>query len=70
MGRPIDHYKVLSWMCAAIKRANSDSRAFAELEGSRFRQMFVAYGGCLNGFILVCRKVLFVDGSHLSARLY
>ena len=67
MGRPVNHYKVLPWMCAVIERANPDSRAFVELEGSRFKRMFVAYGACLNGFILGCRKVLFVDGSHLSA---
>ena len=66
MGRPVDHYKLLPWMCAAIERGNPDSRAFVELEGTRFKRMFVAYGACLNGFILGCRKVLFVDASHLS----
>jgi len=65
-GRPNDHYKLLRWMCGAIVRANPDSRAFCELEGSRFRRLFVAYGASLNGFILGCRKILFVDGSHLS----
>jgi len=66
MGRPEDHYKVLPWMCVAIVRANPDSRAFCEVEGSRFKRMFVAYGASLNGFILGCRKMLFVDGTHLS----
>ena len=28
--------------------------------------MFVAHGTSLNGFILGCRKILFVDGAHLS----
>jgi len=28
--------------------------------------LFVAYGALLNGFILRCRKILFVDGAHLS----
>jgi len=28
--------------------------------------MFVTYGASLNGFILGCRKILFVDGAHLS----
>ena len=28
--------------------------------------MFVAYGASLNGFILGCRKILFIDGAHLS----
>ena len=28
--------------------------------------MFVALGASLNGFILGCRKMLFVDGTHFS----
>ena len=28
--------------------------------------MFIAYGAALNGFILGCQKMLFVDGTHLS----
>ena len=28
--------------------------------------MFVAYNASLNGFILGCRKILFVDKAHLS----
>ena len=36
-GRPEDHYKLLPWLCAAITRANPDSRAFVELDGCRFK---------------------------------
>jgi len=32
MGRPEDHYKPLAWLCAAITRANPDSRAFIKLD--------------------------------------
>jgi len=53
-------------MCAAIVRANPDSRAFCELQGSRFKRQFVVYGVSLNGSILGCRKILFVDRAHLS----
>ena len=66
MGKPVDHYKLLPWMCAAIERANADSRAFVELDGCRFKRMFVALGASLNGFIMGCRKMLFIDGTHLS----
>ena len=62
----MDHYKLLPWICAAIERENPNSIAFMELEGSRFMHMFIAYGVCLNGFILGCRKMLLVDGSYLS----
>ena len=53
-------------MYTAIVRANPNSRAFCELEGSKFKRMFVAYVASLNGFILGCRKILFVDGAYLS----
>jgi len=66
MGRSEDHYKVLPWMCVAIIRANPDSRAFCEVEGCRFKRMFIAYGASLNGFILGCQKMSFMDGTHLS----
>ena len=66
MGKLVDHYKLLPWMCAAIERANADSRAFVELDGCRFKRMFVALGASLHGFVMGCRKMLFVDGTHLS----
>jgi len=51
-------------VCSVV-RANADSRAFVELDVCRFKRMFVAFGACLNGFILGSRKMLFVDGIHL-----
>lgn len=54
MGKPVDHYKLLPWMCAMIVQANPDSRAFVELDGCRFKRMFIVIGACLNGFILGC----------------
>jgi len=39
--------------------------AFYELEGVRFKRMFLAYEASLNGFIMRAQKVLFVDGAHL-----
>jgi len=65
LGKPVDHYKLLPWLCSAIFRANDNSREFCELEGVRFKCMYVAYGASLNGFIMGCRKVLFVDRAHL-----
>jgi len=63
---PEDHYKLLPWLCAAITRANPDSRAIVELDGCRFKRMFVALGASLNSFIMGSRNILFVDGAHLS----
>jgi len=47
MGRLKDQYKLLPWLCASIMRANPNSRAFVELDGCRFKRMFVALGGCI-----------------------
>ena len=66
LGRPVDHYKLLPWMCAAIVRANPGSIAVCEVDGCRFYRMFVAYAANVNGFKIGCRLVLFVDGTHLS----
>jgi len=66
MGKPSDHYKLLPWMCEAIERGNADSTAFVELDGCRFKCMFVGLGASLKGFVMGCRKMLFVDGTHLS----
>jgi len=66
LGKPVDHYKLLPWMCAAIVRANPGSVAVCEVDGCRFYRMFVAYATNVNGFKLGCRIVLFVDGTHLS----
>ena len=66
MGKPVDHYKLRLWMCATIECRNPDSTAFVELDGCGFKCMFVALGASLNGFILGCRKMLFVDGTHFS----
>jgi len=53
-------------MCAAIPRANPESVAFCEVEGSRFTRMFVTNVDNVNGFKLGCRKISFVDGCYLS----
>jgi len=53
-------------MCAAIVRANVDLRVFVELDGCRFKPMFVAFGACLNCFIMGVWKMLLADGTHLS----
>ena len=66
LGRPVDHYKLLPWMCAPMVRANPKPVAVCEVNGCRFYRMFVAYAANINGFKHGCRLVLFVDVTHLS----
>jgi len=35
VGRLQNHYRLVLWLCAAITRANPNSRAFVELDGCR-----------------------------------
>ena len=66
LGKPVDHYKLLPWICAMIVRANPGSVAVCEVEVCRFYRMFVAYAANINDFKLGYKLVLFVDGTHLS----
>jgi len=66
LSRPEDHYKLLSWMCTIVFRANPESVAFCEVEDCRFQRMFVVYAANINGFQLGCRMMLLVDGCHFS----
>jgi len=52
MGKLVDQYKMVLWISAALVRANVDSRAFVELDGCRFRWMFITCRASLNGFVL------------------
>ena len=56
MQKPIEHYKLLLWICVTLNRANVDYRAFVELDGCWFKRMFVAFGAYLNDFTLGSRK--------------
>ena len=67
LGRSVDHYKLLSWLCSTIVWANPDLRVFCELKGVRLKRMFVAYGASLHGFIMRCQKFLFIDRAILSS---
>ncbi|KAK4255705.1 hypothetical protein QN277_008669 [Acacia crassicarpa] len=33
---------------------------------NHFERLFIAYGCCINGFLLGCRPILYIDGCHLS----
>ena len=52
--------------CVAIVRVNLGSVAFCDVEGPRFRRMFITYTANVNEFKLGCRMILFMDGTHLS----
>jgi len=66
LGKLVDHYKLLPWMCKAIVRANPGSIAVCEVDGCRFYRIFMVYATNVNGFKVGCKLVLFIDGTRLS----
>jgi len=54
LGRPVDHYKLLPWMCTAIVRVSPGSVAVCKVNRCRFYRMFVTYAANVNGFKLGC----------------
>ena len=64
--KPVNHYKLLPWICTAIARVNLGLVVVCEVDGYRFYRMLVACAANVNNFKLRCRFPLFIDGSHMS----
>ncbi|XP_024172056.1 uncharacterized protein LOC112178077 [Rosa chinensis] len=63
-GSDADTFSKLSWYKEAVLQSNPSSSFVLEVEPSsnRFQRLFVAYGGCVEGFKF-CLPVLYVDGT-------
>ncbi|XP_062026302.1 uncharacterized protein LOC133742629 isoform X2 [Rosa rugosa] len=63
-GSDADTFSKLSWYKEAVLQSNPGSSFVLEVEPStnRFQRLFVAYGGCVEGFQF-CLPVLYVDGT-------
>ncbi|XP_024164084.1 uncharacterized protein LOC112171080 [Rosa chinensis] len=59
-----DSFKKLSWYKETVLQSNPGSSFVLEVDTSTncFQRLFVAYGGCVEGFQL-CLPVLYVDGT-------
>ncbi|XP_028754382.1 uncharacterized protein LOC114713878 [Neltuma alba] len=66
-GRPDQSYMLIPWICQRLKE--SDSTTVVEWEASNnyiFERVFIAYGCCIEGFLVGARHILYIDGTHLS----
>ncbi|KAK4284109.1 hypothetical protein QN277_000982 [Acacia crassicarpa] len=67
MHGPSKHsFMLIPWMCERL--TENDSNTIAKWSAStdnRFERLFIAYGCCINGFLLGSRPVLYLDGYHL-----
>ncbi|XP_062028709.1 uncharacterized protein LOC133744654 [Rosa rugosa] len=63
-GSDADSFSKLSWYKEAVLESNPGSSFVLEVDPStnRFLRLFVAYGGCIEGFQF-CLPVLYVDGT-------
>ncbi|KAM5587616.1 hypothetical protein ABKV19_006184 [Rosa sericea] len=63
-GSDADSFSKLSWYKEAVLESNPGSSFVLEVDPStnRFHRLFVAYGGCIEGFQF-CLPVLYVDGT-------
>ena len=67
-GEPKDSFKFVPWMCERLKECIPGTRATYSLsDDGRFKQLFVAYGCSITGFMVACRPILFIDACHLTA---
>jgi len=64
LGKPVDHYKLLSWKCVAIVIANRGSVAFLRFMNRGL--MFVAYATNINNYKFGYGIILFIDDTYLT----
>ena len=70
-GNPEHSYMLIPWICDRLKE--TDPKTVAEWDfvrpvvgGHIFRQLFIAYGCCIDGFLAGARPILYIDGTHLK----
>ncbi|XP_028773768.1 uncharacterized protein LOC114730821 [Neltuma alba] len=66
-GRPEQSYMLIPWICQRLK--DTDPKTVAEWVASHnniFERVFIAYGCCIEGFMVGARHILYIDGTHLS----
>ncbi|KAF5942691.1 hypothetical protein HYC85_020333 [Camellia sinensis] len=66
-GPPSMTYNLIPWMCERLIQSIPNTRAFwTRTEESKFKQLFVAYGCSITGFMAGCRPLLFIDACDLT----
>ncbi|XWS65473.1 hypothetical protein CRYUN_Cryun05aG0115800 [Craigia yunnanensis] len=67
LGKAEDSYKLLPWLCEQIMEADPQTVMEWTFDlGNHFKQLFIAYGCSIIGFLNGYRKIIFIDGCHLS----
>ncbi|XP_020249344.1 uncharacterized protein LOC109826739 [Asparagus officinalis] len=51
-----------------VHATNPESRVVIDVDGERFRRLFISYNACIEGFIAGCRPLLFLDRTFIKDR--
>ncbi|KAK9283561.1 hypothetical protein L1049_011809 [Liquidambar formosana] len=66
-GKVEDNYKLVPWICKRSMESNPIMIAeCTAIDKGHFKQLFMACGCLINGFLSGLRPILFLDSSHLS----
>ncbi|KAH9770671.1 SWIM-type domain-containing protein [Citrus sinensis] len=68
-GTPEDSFKLLPLYMEMLKKKNSGTCTFLEVDNANnFKYFFMAIGGCIHGFISSIRPVIAIDGTFLKGK--
>ena len=68
-GTPKDSFKLLSLYMKMLKKKNSGTCTFLEVDNeNNFKYFFMAIGSCIHGFISSIRSVIAIDGTFLKGK--
>lgn len=61
-------YDILRWYCSAIKETNLGSIVECEIDpcSNKFKRLFIYFKACATGFVIGCRPLVFLDGTHIK----
>ncbi|KAF7132231.1 hypothetical protein RHSIM_Rhsim09G0072900 [Rhododendron simsii] len=60
-------YHLVPWMCQRLIESIPNTKAvWSSSEDGKFKQLFVAYGCSITGFLAGCRPILFIDACFLT----
>ncbi|KAK4284108.1 hypothetical protein QN277_000981 [Acacia crassicarpa] len=59
-------FSLVPWMCERLMENDPNTVAkWSASTDNTFERLFIAYGCCINGFLLGSRPILYLDGYHL-----
>ncbi|XP_054786991.1 uncharacterized protein LOC129293202 [Prosopis cineraria] len=66
-GLPEHSFMLIPWMCERLMENDPNTVArWSASTDNRFERLFIAYGCCINGFLLGSRPILYLDRCHLN----